>query len=205
MSGELFATMVDVSYGLRGDALPRDHRPALAAALERLVPWLADPAQAGLHRVNIVAGAGATALLSQRSRLALRVRRERLPELAPLAGTVLDVGGHMLRLGDEPRVRELLPYGTLYAHLVASRDDDELAFLAAVEQELDQMGVPCRPICGRRQVLDLDGAPLTGFSLMLDGLSAAGSLRVLEAGLGGHRRLGCGLFVPHRSAAALRA
>jgi hypothetical protein len=42
-----------------------------------------------------------------------------------------------------------------------------------------------------------------GFSLMLDALSPDHSLRMLEAGLGRHRRLGCGLFVPHRSAAAV--
>jgi hypothetical protein len=38
---------------------------------------------------------------------------------------------------------------------------------------------------------------------MLDGLNAAHSLRVLEAGLGPHRRLGCGLFVPHKSSVAV--
>lgn len=199
------ATMVDVLYALHGQALPRDHRPALALALERLIPWLADPALAGTHRVNTVAGNGPVALLSQRSRLALRVRRERVDALAPLAGATLDVGGFVLRLGASAMVRELLPYGTLYAHLVASCDDDELGFLAGVERELNAMDVPCRTICGRRQVIDFDGAPLTGFSLMLDGLSPAASLRVLESGLGGHRRLGCGIFVPHRSAVAVRA
>lgn len=199
------ATMVDVLYALHGQALPHDHRPALALALERLIPWLADPALAGTHRVNTVAGNGPVALLSQRSRLALRVRRERVDALAPLAGATLDVGGFVLRLGASAMVRELLPHGTLYAHLVASCDDDELGFLAGVERELNAMDVPCRTICGRRQVIDFDGAPLTGFSLMLDGLSPAASLRVLESGLGGHRRLGCGIFVPHRSAVAVRA
>jgi CRISPR-associated protein Cas6 len=197
--------MVDVMYALQGRALPRDHRAALAAALEQLVPWLADATQAGVHRVNAVAGSGPEALLSQRSRLALRVRRERVADLAVLAGATLDVGGYALRVGEQAQVRELLPYGTLYAHLVASRDDDELGFLAAVEQELQAMGVPCRAICGRRQVFDVDGQPRSGFSLMLDGLTPAGSLRVLESGVGTHRRLGCGVFVPHKSGAAVRA
>jgi CRISPR-associated protein Cas6 len=197
--------MVDVMFALHGSALPRDHRAALAAALEQLVPWLADATQAGVHRVNAVAGSGPVALLSQRSRLALRVRRERVADLAVLAGVTLDVGGFALRVGQLVQVRELLPHGTLYAHLVASRDDDELGFLAAVEQELQAMGVPCRTICGRRQVFDVDGAPRTGFSLMLDGLTPAGSLRVLESGVGTHRHLGCGVFVPHKSGAAVRA
>ncbi len=204
MSEQPAASMVDVFYTLQGKTLPRDHRQALAAALERLLPWLADPTQAGTHRINAVAGSGPTALLSQRTRLALRVRRDRLDDMAPLSGATIDVAGYLLRLGRVPVVRELRPYTTLYSHLVASRDDDELAFLADVESELKSLGVPCRTICGRRQVIDIEGTPLTGFSLMLDGLTGAGSLRILEAGLGRHRRLGCGIFVPHKSAAAVR-
>jgi hypothetical protein len=40
---------------------------------------------------------------------------------------------------------------------------------------------------------------------MLSGLNAAQSLRVLRQGVGPHRLLGCGLFVPHKSAAAVGA
>ena len=202
---ETTASMVDVIVPLHGSVLPREHRQALAEALERLVPWLADPAQAGLHRINVVASGGPTVLLSQRARLMLRVRRERVADLAPLQGAVLDIGGYPLRLDEAVAVRELLPHGTLYAHVVTTADDDELAFLETIEGELEAMHVPCRRICGRRQMIDNDGQTLTGFSLMLDGLSPADSLRLLESGLGRHRRLGCGMFVPHKSAAALRA
>ena len=199
------ASMVDVAFSLRGNGVPRDHRRALAGALERCMPWLADPAQAGVHRINAVAGIGPTALLSQRARLTLRVRRERVDELAALRNASLVVGTFSLQLGQQGVVRELLPYGTLYSHLVTTEDDDELVFLGAIERELAALGVPCRPICGRRQVIDNDGQALSGFSLMLDGLSPGDSLRMLESGLGRHRDLGCGLFVPHKSAAALRA
>lgn len=202
---EIVASMVDVFYPLHGRALPRDHRRSLAEALERLVPWLTVPAEAGIHRINAVAGADATALLSQRARLALRVRRERVPELAPLKGAALDIDGFKLTLGPAGVVRELLPYSALYAHLVSTADNDELGFLRTIDGELEAMGVPCRRICGRHQVIDNDGVPISGYSLMLDGLSPAASLRVLESGLGRHRRLGCGMFVPHKSGAALRA
>jgi hypothetical protein len=76
-----------------------------------------------------------------------------------------------------------------------------MAFLRAARAELDALGVPCRAICGRHQVTEAQA--LQGYSLMLDGLSAAGALCVLQAGLGRHRRLGCGIFVPHKSAAAV--
>jgi CRISPR-associated protein Cas6 len=89
----------------------------------------------------------------------------------------------------------------LYAHFVAAGDGDELAFLDAVAAELSALGVACRSICGRRQVVE--GGALQGYSLMLDGLNAAGALRVLEAGIGRHRRWGCGIFVPHKSAVAV--
>ena len=203
------ATMADLVFPLAGRTLPRDHRLALAQALEAAAPWLAPSdhsAGCGLHPVNLVPGSGDTALLSGRARLLVRLPRERVETLATLQGRTLDVAGHAVTLGT-PHVRELLPHGTLYAHLVAAASDDEANFLAAVNTELDALGARCHRICGRRHQVRASvqaGAPLlTGFSLMLHGLSPQASLRVLEAGLGAQRRLGCGVFVPHRSASAV--
>lgn len=202
------ATMVDAVFPLAGRSLPRDHRLALADALEAAAPWLRELPAAGLHPVNLVPGTGEPALLSQRARLLLRVPRTHVASLADLAGRELDVAGHRVRLG-EPHLRELLPHNTLYAHFVAAGaatgDKDEAAFLAAVNAELDALGAACRRICGRRQRIRGGERALVGFSLMLHGLAAADALRVLEAGVGGHRRLGAGVFVPHRSAAAVGA
>ncbi len=200
----LAAAMVDVVYPLAGVELPRDHRQALAEALERVVPGLSEWPRMGVHCINLVAGIGRAVLLSQRTRLTLRVQRDQVAALSPLDGATLDVAGYGVQLG-RGTPRELLPHGTLYAHLVTTCEDDELLFQSSIERELQALEVSGRAICGRRGVVTLDAAGLTGFSLMVDGLSPADSMRVLEAGLGRHRRLGCGVFVPHRSAAALRA
>ena len=80
---------------------------------------------------------------------------------------------------------------------------DEAAFLAAAERELKDLGVRGRAICGRWQ--SLEAQELVGCSLMVDQLSPEDALVVLECGLGRHRRLGCGLFVPHKSSAAVGA
>jgi hypothetical protein len=72
-----------------------------------------------------------------------------------------------------------------------------------VDTELTALRIVGRPICGRLQMLE--SGTLRGYSLMLDQLSAEDALSLLEAGLGAHRRLGCGLFVPHKSAAAVGA
>jgi hypothetical protein len=44
-----------------------------------------------------------------------------------------------------------------------------------------------------------------GFSLLLHGLTPAQSLAVQESGLGEGRKLGCGIFVPHKSVVAVGA
>ena len=202
MSDDPPALMVDIAFAVAGTALPRDHRRELAAAIERVWPAWAGLEGAGVHRLNVSAGGGPLALLSNRTRLTLRVPRERAAEAAALEGAELQIGSCTLHIG-APQPRELRPYGTLYAHLVAADDADEAAFLLAVAAELSALGVSGRPICGRLQVVE--AGELQGYRLMLDGLSPAAALRVLEAGVGRHRRWGCGIFVPHKSAVAVGA
>jgi CRISPR-associated protein Cas6 len=91
----------------------------------------------------------------------------------------------------------------LYAPAVAAPGDDEAVFLQAVEQELQGLQVRSQRVCGKRHSLLQEGQGVTTFSLMLHALSRADSLRLQEHGLGPHRLLGCGIFVPHKSAAAV--
>jgi CRISPR-associated protein Cas6 len=195
-------TMVDVAFALAGTHLPRDHGLALSRALAEQLPWLAADPTAGVHAVKVVPGYGVRGLLSQRARLLLRVPDARVEALAPLAGRTLSVAGCVLRLG-EPRPRHLLPHGTLFAPVVAAGSADEAAFMEAVSGALRALQVDAHRVCGRRRQVGTADGPITGFSLMLHGLSATDSLRVQCAGVGPHRLLGCGIFVPHRSAAAV--
>jgi CRISPR-associated protein Cas6 len=195
--------MIDAVFPLSGSGLPREHGPALAAAVLRRLPWLADSPEAGVHAVKVSTGPGPRAWLSGRSRLSLRIPRLRLDLAQALAGAELTLEGETLRVSGPALLRELLPHNTLYARVVAG-EGEELRFLEAVAAELRAMDVDCRRICGRQQAIGtVDGAARVGFSLMLDGLSAAHAQRVLARGLGPHRLWGCGLFVPHKSAAAV--
>lgn len=196
------ADLIDLAFAVQGDALEPEHRFALAAALERALPWLVEDPRAGVHGLKLVREGAGGALVSRRTRLVLRVPRERMQAGAALAGRPLRVGAHTL-VPAQPRPRELLPYGTLYAQLVAADTADEAAFLARTRAELDAMGLPAQAVCGRWQ--STEGGRLVGCSLMLAGLDRAQSLRLLQRGLGAHRRLGCGLFVAHKSAAAVGA
>lgn len=193
--------MIDIAFALEGRALPPEYRQALADALDAALPWLRDEPGSGVHPLNLVRS-GAEALVSPRTRLTLRVPRSRGDDACALAGAVLRLGAHVVR-ATRPRRRELLAHGTLYAHLVAAEETEEALFLRRMRSELASLGVRAEPVCGRWQAAE--AGRLLGCSLMLSGLDREQSLRVLQRGLGAYRRLGCGLFVPHRSAAAVGA
>ena len=196
------ATMTDMVFSLAGHSLPRDHAQAMQQALQQALPWLAAEPLAGIHAVKLVHGSGAQALLSQRARLLLRLPNRCVEQAAALSGQVLDVAGCSVQVGSA-HARALLPYATLYAHAVAAPSENEEDFVNLVSAELRQLELRSQWVCGKRHSRQVQGRPMTTFSLMLHGLSLADSLRVLESGLGPHRQLGCGIFVPHRSAAAV--
>lgn len=197
-------TVVDVVFPADGRSLPRDHALALAQALGEKLSWFASEPFAGVHPVKVVQGNDAHALLSQRARLLIRVPRDRVVSLATLAGQALNVGGCELLLGT-PHSRDLLAHATLYAHAVAAVNSDELAFLESVADELKALQVRAHCVCGKRRRMAFEGRELDTFSLMLHGLTAEHSLRLQQHGVGRHRLLGCGIFVPHKSAAAVGA
>jgi len=194
--------VVDVAFALQGRGLPRDHAQGLQQALCEALPWLASEANAGVHPIKLVHGLDAVALLSPRSRLLLRLSAQRAPGLRALAGTELRVQGHALRLG-QAQARALLPHATLYAYRVAAPNADEAQFVAGVTQELARLGVEGERVCGKRQEFSVGGTTRYGFSLMLHGLKGAHSLLLQQHGLGPLRLLGFGIFVPHKSVAAV--
>ena len=196
------SALVDVAFALQGAALPRDHAEGLAKALRDRLPWLGSDSAVGIHPIKLVHGLEEAALLSPRSRLLLRVPAHRLQELKAMAGWEFSVQGSDLRLG-ATQVRELLPHGTLYAYKVAADSADEVSFMATMARELSQLEITGEPVCGKHQRLTVSGSLLDAFSLMLHGLHPDQSLRLQQHGLGPHRLLGCGIFVPHKSAAAV--
>lgn len=194
--------VLDVVFPLDGQTLPRDHAQALQLALCAQWPWLNTDALAGVHPIRLVTGNDDPALLSRRTRLLLRVSAQRANELMALAGLDFDVAGHRLRLG-APHLRELQPHATLYAYKVAATSADELTLMAAVDRELAVLGIAGERVCGKRQHMRVSGRAVDTFSLMLHALPPDQSLRLQQYGVGANRLLGCGIFVPHKSAAAV--
>jgi CRISPR-associated protein Cas6 len=193
---------VDLIFPISGRFLPRDHAQALKDALCRAWPWLEAEPLAGVQAIKLVPGLEPQAMLSGRAKLLLRLTRERATELVNATEFELQVAGQALHVG-VPHVRELVPHTTLYAYHVAAADANEVTFMAGVTQALSGLGVGGERVCGKRQQLALSKGVVTTFSLMLHGLAPEPSLHLQQHGIGPHRLLGCGIFIPHKSAAAV--
>ena len=196
------AGMVDVALPMQAKALSLHCAEALSQALCEHLHWLATDVGSGVHPLKLVAGNEGIALVPHRARLLLRIQRARADAVQLLAQTELFVAGNSVRLG-LPRLRELVPHSTIYAHRVISGAAGEQGLMTLLDAALAAMGVACERVCGLHQSIEVNGQRQDAFSLMLHGLTPSQSLRLQTRGLGPHRLLGCGIFVPHKSAAAV--
>ena len=200
---EASAVMVDVVFSLEEGTLGDDHACALSLAVRRVLPWFDDEPEAGILPLSGLAKGNGVRFVGRRSRLALRLPVHRSASADFLAGTRLDLDGAALKVG-AGSVRLLFPArGVVYSHFVSVGADDEIEFLEHCKSLLAERGLKPQLITGKARELRTAEGVVRGFSLMLHGLGAADSLAVQEAGLGAHRALGCGLFVPHKSVVAV--
>lgn len=192
--------MTDVTFALSGRSLPAGHAFALWREVARILPWLDAEPQAGILPLRAPEH-GDDLLLPRRARLALRIPAGLVEQARQLSGRVLDVGGHALLVG-EARERALQPSPTLHAQLVASAGSED-EFLAVMGGELRTLGIHGGLICGKRYTLAGSEGKIAGFSLVVHELKPQESLHLQWSGLGGERRLGCGMFIPYKAIANL--
>jgi CRISPR-associated protein Cas6 len=190
--------LLDLAFALQGAGRPSLTRLHLGTALRAWLPWLGEAPGSGLHAPRLAPGG----LVPRRARLLLRVPQSRLAQAQALAGCRLAAGDGELCLAS-PQARPLLAHPTLWSQTVVSDAVDELGLLALAETWMQGLGLRGELVVGRRQELTGPDGPRGGHSLMLHGLSAQDSLRAQSVGLGDWHWLGCGLFVPHKSAAAV--
>lgn len=195
------AAVVDVVFALAGTSVPAEHAYGLARAILRWLPWMEADPRAGIHRLRTAPTGYGAALLAHRAKLTLRVPQHRLPDALALAGRTLHSDGIDLAVG-AGAPRPLRPFPTLHsAHVTAAADEE--AFQGEVAQWLRARAVACEFITGRRRTVRAGDREVAGYSVVLHGLAPAASLAIMCEGMGGERTLGCGIFVPHKSIAAV--
>ncbi|HHJ14687.1 MAG TPA: type I-MYXAN CRISPR-associated protein Cas6/Cmx6 [Gammaproteobacteria bacterium] len=209
--------VVDVVYSIRCKCLPLDHAHSFSRAVCDALPWMETEAQAGIHLIHgAESGNGwmrpedperELLYLSRRSRMSLRVPRHRVDEALALAGTVFDIEGHRLEVG-EGKTRRFSTQSTQFARYVVVPGEigheDEEAFLRWAAEQARGLDVRVRKmLCGRAHVIRHPDGELYTRSLMLADLEAEEAVRLQQSGIGSHRKMGCGLFLPHKGIRAV--
>ena len=200
--------VVDLSFNLDCKCLPNDHVWELSQSVQRILPWLADEPQAGIHQIH-----GAESMngwfrpedpdslihLSRRSKMTLRVPALLVGKALEIEGEALTIGGNILKIG-KAEVKLLSLYEVQFSRYVITRPDmDEDEFLQQAVDELKAINIPPRKLLsGKTQSFTTPKGAITTRSLMVADLEPMEAIRLQETGIGEGRVLGCGLFVPHK-------
>lgn len=195
------STMQDVAIAISGETIDAGYAVSLYQALAQQLQWLEGEPAAGVFSIRGLSQTAGGLMIGGRTRVVLRVPAERVADCERLHGHCVALP-QPVRFG-AASARDLLPFPVLYAHLVITGAETESEFLADVQAELKSLDVDCDVIVGRRGELQIGRRRESGYSLMLHGLTPEESTLMQEHGLGRHRKLGCGLFVPHKSVAAV--
>ncbi|HEC29732.1 MAG TPA: type I-MYXAN CRISPR-associated protein Cas6/Cmx6 [Gammaproteobacteria bacterium] len=204
--------IVDLVFRINCKCLPLEHARSLSMAIHRALPWIAEEEMAGIHLLHgAESGNGwqrpedprnELLYLSRRTRLTLRLPSERLGEASELKGAVLDIDGHTIEVGISS-VKPLSTQSTLFSRYVVSMETEtEEEFLGRVYAELHKLDVePSKLLCGKTHTLQGHHGDIHTRSMMLAELKPEESVKVQQHGLGEGRKLGCGLFIPHKGIA----
>ncbi len=200
--------IVDVVFSIQCHSLPVDHAYALSHAVIQSLPWFAAEESAGLHTIHVAdSGNGwmrpdqADALLhlSRRTKLVLRLPRHRVEDAGKLIGKTLDISGNPMQI-NKAAIKPLSPITTLFSrYVVILGGVDENGFLQDVMTRLTSMDIrPKKLLCGMKRDIAAPDRIIRTRSLMLAELTVEESVRLQQQGLGADRKLGCGLFIPHK-------
>ncbi len=214
-STKAISDIVDVLFRIRCRELPVDHVWRLSRALRDAAPWLDEDPLIAIHEIRVAGSqngwerpdpeAGQQLVLSKRTRMTIRMPRERLEQARALDGVTIEIAGNPLTIGDF-KTRELSKLRTLFSHhIVSAPDEDENAFLERISNELSERGIRIRKaLCGKPDHIDTPDGPLLTRSLMLADLATDESIELQERGIGEHQKIGCGIFIPHKDIEAVK-
>jgi len=200
--------IIDVVYGISCRTLPVDHAYSLSSAIKKELEWIESEPGAGVHTIHVAASGNgwyrpedASQLLypSRRTKLIVRIPKNRIEDAKTLIGKTLDIDGNSLTI-KEMGEKKLSDIATLFSRYIVSEDDkDESEFLVGIVQALNGLGIkPKKMLCGKEMHVSMGGKTLTTRSLMIADLSSMDSILLQQQGLGTHRWMGCGIFLPHK-------
>ncbi len=209
--------VVDLVYRISCRCLPLDHAHSFSMAVRENLSWIDEEEQTGIHLIHGAESgngwmrpkdAGNELLhLSHRSRMTLRVPKHRIDDAHKLSGQTLDIDGHRLEVG-QAKVKLFSTLPTQFARYVVVpqgiEHDDEEAFMAYAVGQLRELDIKVRKLlCGRAHAIRHPDSDLNTRSLMLADLEVEEAVTLQQQGIGRHKTMGCGLFIPHKGIRAV--
>ncbi len=202
--------MVDLSFSLDCKTLPLDHAWALSQAISNTLSWFNELENTGLHLIHVAESGNGwhrpddILYLSKRTRLMLRLPFDYISKAQILCGQQFDINGHCI-IVKESRLKPLLPSSVLFArYVLADREQSEEDFITTASQELKNLGVQCRKmLAGLTHEFQTPNGVLFTRSLMLANLVPEDSLLLQNNGLGNNKKIGFGIFIPHKDIKAV--
>ena len=193
--------VVDLHFQLQGKQIDVDHGYALYGAISRVLEnagnqWLHAADDIGLVPVRgRYIGQGKLAL-GRGARFGLRLPAGRIYKVLPLAGKPLEINGDRFLVGTST-TSLLKPAAALSAPVVTTKNgEDESRFDEEIKRQLQSLGIRGKATRGPRRIVTVKEKKVVGYSLLVSELSADESIRLQERGVGGRRKMGCGVFVP---------
>lgn len=200
--------IIDLSFSIQCQALPVDHAHSLSQAILQALPWLAETGKAGIHQIHVANSQNgwmrpdqpdALLYLSKRTRMTLRLPKDKIKDAEKLCGQTLNVDGNELTV-KQATTKPLSAITTLFSRYIAAPEEQtEAEFLSKIAEQLKSMGVqPRKMLCGTENRFRTPQGTLLTRSLMLADLELDESIILQQQGIGDNRLLGCGLFIPHK-------
>lgn len=208
--------ILDLSFAIRCKQLPLDHAWALSQAIQTALPWFADEPLAGIHTIHVAESGNGwlrpedaenqMLIPSRRTRMSLRIPKHRLQDAQILSGKTLEIADYPLTAG-EPKEKPLTNASVIFARYVLTGADEEepdfLRRMAGRIREIADFKVK-KMMCGKSHTLQTPDGLLHTRHLMIADLDNDPSIQLQQYGLGGGRKLGCGLFLPHKGIKTLK-
>ncbi|MDB9311784.1 type I-MYXAN CRISPR-associated protein Cas6/Cmx6 [Spirulina sp. CS-785/01] len=200
--------IVNLTFPVTGNQLPADHNYRLYAAIASKLPQLHDLQDLAINTITGIPDRQGIIELTRSSRLWMRLPVEAIAQVYQLAGETLQVGRHTIQLGN-PELQTLKPIDTLKARLVTIKGYTEpVPFLQAAQRQLQTLninaniGIPANHQGEPKRLTLTIHKPernytIVGFSVVVSDLSPEDSITLQIQGLGGKRRMGCGVFYPN--------
>ena len=210
--------IIDLAFSIKCKTLPLNHAWELSREIIKRLPWMETEPSAGIHQIHVAESNNGwmrpdeddeNALLhpSHRTKMTLRIPFELMTDTKKIIGEELDINGHSLLVGSAKK-KKFTNSSVIFSRYVSSElDEDENTFLSRMANELQTKTSfkVKKMLCGKKHTIVTPDYSFTARNLMIADLDSDTSIKIQQLGLGEHKVLGCGLFIPHKGIKSLNA